>query len=338
MNEVIHIDGSLGEGGGQVLRTSLALSMITGKRVEFKNIRAGRAKPGLMRQHLACVRAAQKVCGAGVKGDELKSLQLSFQPGKIKSGDYHFSVGSAGSASLVLQTVLPALMLAEGFSSLELEGGTHNPMAPPFDFLEKAFLPQLKKMGVEVDVDLLTWGFFPAGGGHMKVKIYPVEKLKSLSLMERGELISRKAEAWVSSILLSIAESEVKVLSEKLEWDEIFAKKVNEPKGPGNIIMALQEYENVTEFTSSFGERGLKAARVADRLVREVRKYQLSEAPVGEYLADQLLLPMALSGKGEFLCTELSSHSRTNMEVIQKFIDVSFSVEERASGVYIAIS
>lgn len=338
MMETIHIDGSLGEGGGQVLRSSLALSMITGKRVEFKNIRAGRAKSGLMRQHLACVRAAQKICGARVQGDELKSMEVSFIPGEIQAGNYHFNVGSAGSVGLVFQTVMPALILADGPSTLILEGGTHNPMAPPFDFLKQVFVPQLAKMGVKMDMNLEDWGFFPAGGGRMNVSIEPVYELKSLSLMTRGALKNRRGRAVVSSIPISIAESEVKVLQSKLEWKDISAEEVLQPNGPGNIVMTELEFEHVSELCSSFGEKGIRAARVADKAVCAIRKYLLSEAPVGECLADQLLLPMALAGEGEFLCTEISSHTRTNMEVIQKFLKVKFSMREQNQAFHISIN
>ncbi len=173
MTSMIHIDGAQGEGGGQILRSSLALAMVTGCGLTMERVRAGREKPGLMRQHLTAVRAAKEICGATVTGDAIGSSTLTFIPGSVRPGDYTFSVGTAGSATLVLQTVLPPLFIASGPSRLVLEGGTHNPWAPPFDFLQRAFLPLVNRMGPRVTATLERYGFYPAGGGRFVVEIEP---------------------------------------------------------------------------------------------------------------------------------------------------------------------
>jgi RNA 3'-terminal phosphate cyclase (ATP) len=170
---MIELDGSVGEGGGQILRTSLALSMCTGQPVTLNNIRAKRAKPGLMRQHLTCVDAAREVSGAQVQGAELGSQSLAFEPGRVRAGDYRFNVGTAGSCTLVLQTVWPALLLAGERSTLTLQGGTHNPMAPPFHFLERSFAPLVRRLGAGVSLTLRRHGFYPAGGGEMQATVEP---------------------------------------------------------------------------------------------------------------------------------------------------------------------
>jgi RNA 3'-terminal phosphate cyclase (ATP) len=185
---ILTIDGSQGEGGGQVLRSSLAMSLVTGRPFVIENIRAKRSKPGLMRQHLTAVNAATEVSHAEVTGAAIGSARLEFRPGKVESGNYGFSVGTAGSTTLVLQTVLPALLLAEGESNLILEGGTHNPFAPPLDFLTKSYLPLLNRMGPKVSVDRMSVrpGFYPAGGGRFAVRIQPARQLGRLEIMERG--------------------------------------------------------------------------------------------------------------------------------------------------------
>src|SRR5215831_445162 len=183
---MLKIDGSLGEGGGQVLRTSLALSALTGQPFEIEKIRASRKKPGLMRQHLTSVQAAARVCNAHVEGAAISSQSLRFAPGPAVAGVYEFQVGTAGSATLVLQTVLPPLLLARGPSRVVVEGGTHNPLAPPFDFLERSFLPLIQRMGPSVELELRRPGFFPAGGGRFHAKIKPVKKLVRFDLLERG--------------------------------------------------------------------------------------------------------------------------------------------------------
>src|SRR5689334_333662 len=175
---MLKLDGSVGEGGGQILRTALALSALTGQPFEIEKIRAKRRKPGLLRQHLTAVRAATALCQAQVEGDSLGSMTLRFVPGDVKPGEYAFAIGTAGSATLVLQTVLPPLLLASRPSKITIEGGTHNPLAPPVDFLDRSFLPLVRRMGPRVRVQLERWGFYPAGGGRISVEIEPVQRLQ----------------------------------------------------------------------------------------------------------------------------------------------------------------
>jgi RNA 3'-terminal phosphate cyclase (ATP) len=203
---MLEIDGARGEGGGQILRSSLALSLVTGTPFRIVNIRAGRKRPGLMRQHLTAVQAAVEVGQARVRGAEVGSRDLTFEPKAIRAGDYHFSVGTAGSATLVLQTVFPALALAKGPSTVTVEGGTHNPMAPPFDFLARAFLPLIERMGPRCQAVLERPGFYPAGGGRFRVSVEPAPAFARLDLRERGEIRGRRATAVVALLARSIAD------------------------------------------------------------------------------------------------------------------------------------
>lgn len=189
---VISIDGSHGEGGGQILRTALSLSAVTGKPFAIENIRARRSKPGLMRQHLTAVKAAAAICGAKADGAEVGSTRLRFEPGSLKAGEYAFNIGSAGSTSLVLQTVLPPLALADGASRVTLQGGTHNTGAPPFEFLDRAFLPLIRRIGFNADVELRRFGFYPAGGGEVRVEIQAPSTLEPLVIDERGAALSKR--------------------------------------------------------------------------------------------------------------------------------------------------
>jgi RNA 3'-terminal phosphate cyclase (ATP) len=265
------IDGSQGEGGGQVLRSALALSMVTGTPFRIDQIRARRAKPGLLRQHLTAVQAATQVCGAEVLGASLGSSRLDFKPGKVRPGAYAFAVGTAGSATLVLQTVLPALLTASEPSTLTLEGGTHNPFAPPFDFLARAFLPLIGPLGPRVTVALERPGFYPAGGGRFRARIEPVPKLGRLELPERGEVRTRSARALVARLPVSIAERELAVVREQLGWSgaELRAEEIRDSAGPGNVLMLEIASEHVTEVFTGFGEKGRRAEDVARQAVEE---------------------------------------------------------------------
>jgi len=336
---MITIDGSYGEGGGQILRTALALSLITGKPLRIEKIRAGRKNPGLLRQHLTSVQAAAKVGQAETTGVNLGSTQLTFTPGKITPGDYHFAIGTAGSATLVLQTVLPALMIADAPTTLTLEGGTHNPFAPPFDFLELAFLPLLKRMGVRVDADLINYGFYPAGGGKLEFTIHPVAKpseLSRLDLPERGEIRDRRARVVLCNLPRNIADRELNIVEKKLSWPKKW-HKVETPTNciaPGNFVSLEIECDYVTEVFTGFGERTVAAEAVADQATLAARRYLASEAAVGEYLADQLLLPMALAGGGRFTTLPPSRHTTTNIEIIKKFLDLEITCEQTTNRVW----
>ncbi len=326
---MVTIDGSYGEGGGQILRTSLALSLVTGKPFSIRNIRAGRKKPGLMRQHLTAVNAAAKIGLAAIEGNRIGSRAFTFEPEKIKPGNFHFAIGSAGSCTLVFQTILPALLIAGGPSEIILEGGTHNPFAPPFDFLEKAFLPVINQMGPKVDAILEKPGFYPAGGGRFKASINPAG-LKRFDILERGNIINKTARASVANLPVNIANRELNVIRDKLEWDSKLLKavEVENSQGPGNILTVEIESDNITEVFTGFGEKGISAEKVARRAVKSVQEYLAFKVPVGRYLADQLLIPMALAGGGKFRTLSPTQHTTTNVEIIKKFLDVEIAMNE----------
>jgi RNA 3'-terminal phosphate cyclase (ATP) len=321
---MITIDGAIGEGGGQILRTSLSLSLVTGAPFRMVKIRAARRKPGLLHQHLTAVKAAAAVGCAEVEGAEAGSSEVIFRPRTVKPGEYGFSVGTAGSAGLVLQTVLPPLLTASGPSLLTLEGGTHNPMAPSFDFLARAFFPLLRRMGPGIVAELERPGFYPAGGGCFRVSIEPVPRLSPLDLRERGEVRHTSARAVVARLPRHIAERELEVVRRCLGWDEsCLAVEIIEPAvGPGNVLILEVASDHVTEVFTGFGERGVRAETVAERAADEVKQYLGAGVPVGRHLADQLLLPMALAGAGAFHTVALSPHSTTNIEIIRRFIEV----------------
>ena len=331
---MIEIDGSEGEGGGQILRTTLSLAACLGKSVHIRNIRQGRKKPGLMRQHLACVNAITKVCDAKVKGASIGSKAIEFVPSAIQAGNYHFSVGSAGSSTLVFQTVLPALLLAGKSSSLVLEGGTHNPMAPSYDFIKSAYLPVLKQLGVQYTMDIERYGFYPVGAGKWTITITPLQQYSKLKLEKREKLLATEGQCIGSGIPAHVVERERIQLLRKLGWSEnsITTAKVNS-LGAGNIVSLKVSYPKVTEVVDSIGAVGISAERVANKAVDLLQKYQDTGAPVGRYLADQLLLPLVIGNGGSFVTGPISEHCRTNIAVIQKLTDVLIKTEElKAKG------
>ena len=329
---MITIDGSQGEGGGQILRTSLSLSLVTGQPFRMEQIRAGRKKPGLLRQHLTAVEAAKAVGGAEVTGAELGSQVLEFRPGPVTPGDYRFAVGTAGSATLVLQTILPPLLTASGPSTLALEGGTHNPLAPPFDFLARCFAPLIQRMGPRIELSLHRPGFYPAGGGRFSARIEPVSRLARLDLLERGAIVRRSARALLAKLPGQIGERELAVVRETLGWaaEECAVETAANSVGAGNAVLIEIEAEHVTEVFSSFGERGRSAEEVAREAANAASAWMRAGVPVDEHLADQLLLPMALGGGGAFRTVKPSLHSTTNAAVIERFLGVPVRFEEEA--------
>jgi RNA 3'-terminal phosphate cyclase (ATP) len=353
---MIELDGSLGEGGGQILRTALALSLITGQAFRIDNIRAKRPKPGLMRQHLACVQAAVSV-GGGVdltkalngngQAPQIGDTSLTFTPGTISAGDYEFAIGSAGSCMLVLQTVLWPLVMAKGansVSNLTLRGGTHNPMAPSLSFLEQ-LAPYFSGAGSPVfEVNLRRHGFYPAGGGEVLVKITPpAQGIAAINLMQRGALQEAYAECLHAGLPRGVAERELVVLQKALNFsdDQLRNRALRTNEGPGNALIVVLRYEHITELFASYGNKGVSAEQVAESLLREVKTYQAHSAPVGPHLADQLMIPMALAAlqgeKSQYFATELTDHTRTNALVIEKFLPIEFVMADRDGGVLVSI-
>lgn len=321
-NKIIQIDGSQGEGGGQILRTALALSMITGQAFELINIRAGRKKPGLMRQHLVCVQASQHISQAYVEGAELHSQRLYFAPQHVQSGKYQFQIGSAGSTTLVLQTLLPALLLQNEASELTISGGTHNPLAPTADFIEQCFLPVLEKLGIAVEFKLNKAGFFPIGAGEIQIKIQPWQHRNKLNLLDRGALQTTKAFAAVLNLSeeAQIAQRELATLNKRLKLDTQQQFHLN-GISQGNTVYVKVEYQHHIQLFTALGEMRKSAEQIANHLAEQVKQYIASQAAVDEYLADQLLLPLVLGQGGEFTAQCISEHTRTQAVMIEKFID-----------------
>lgn len=332
---MIHLDGSTGEGGGQILRSALALALVTGRSFVIDKIRAGRAKPGLQRQHLTAVLAAAEIGAAKISGAELGSLRLSFVPKRNQGGSYRFAIATAGSSMLVLQTVLPALLAAQEPSSLELMGGTHNPMAPTFDFLKCCYAPLLAKMGADVDLMLQKHGFYPAGGGEVCAEIKPASwcRLDLLDPPEQPKV--RRARILLANLAPRIGEREARVLRERLQLDRdrVQVENASSP-GPGNVIQVEVDLGAVCEVVTAFGERGVTAEMVAGDAADQTLALLKAGVPVGEHLADQLLLPMALAGGGAFRTSAPSMHTRTNAQVIEQFLDVriELAADDAAPG------
>jgi RNA 3'-terminal phosphate cyclase (ATP) len=351
MLSTIDIDGSEGEGGGQILRTALALSVITGKPFRLHHIRAKRPKPGLMRQHLTCVQAAIAVGGPQCAAVNEKGLAsglndqtLHFTPSAdplsaIVGADYEFTIGSAGSCALVFQTILWPLLMAKNASKLTLRGGTHNSMAPSFTFLDLSKNYFSGSSSAYFEIQIKRHGFYPAGGGEVLININPPEQgVASINLMSRGDLKQAYAVCLHAGIENSVVQRELAVLATKLGWTvqqlQNCALRANE--GPGNVLVGVLQYEHITHVMTSFGERKGSAEEVANQIVQEVHAYQKNHAPVGEHLADQLMIPMALAAwRGEhskFWTTEVTEHARTNAQLIERFLPVRFEIKTQAVG------
>lgn len=327
---MIQLDGSKGEGGGQILRSALALSVITGQAFEMTRIRAGRSKPGLRNQHLTCVLAAQAISAAEVAGAELESQELLFEPKTLVGGNYHFEQPGAGSTMLVLQTVLLPLLLADGPSQLTLIGGTHNPLAPPFDFIERSFVPCLRKMGAQIELKLEQAGFFPAGGGKCRVWITPNGPLQPLHIGPETGRQTHRAQVLLSNLPEHIAEREARTLG-GTPWEQAEIEIVKS-RGPGNLVLLESQGQEICSLHEGFGEKKLPAEMVVKKLLERAKHHLASGLPVEEYLADQLLLPMAVAGSGSFYTSELSQHTQTNIETIQHFLDLPIKVEKYRKG------
>jgi len=325
--ETVFIDGSTGEGGGQILRTSLTLACITGKTLHIENIRSSRRNPGLAKQHLSCVQAARQICNGKCQGATLGSGELDFQPGAVRSGNFHFDIGTAGSATLVIQTLLPALFLIDKPSTITVTGGTHNPLAPPFDFICETFLPAIATVGFHGNCKLIKHGFFPAGGGKITFGIQSWKKKPQqvINLCKLNEHFQIHARIYTAKLPAHIAEQQRKLLLQSdLNIQDIEHVEVTDSEGPGNCAMIrLCAADHTTVFTA-FGMKGKPSRDVISEVVHFAEDFLASGAAVDRFLADQLLIYMALSGGGSYTTNVLSSHLLTNIEIIKKFIPVDF--------------
>jgi RNA 3'-terminal phosphate cyclase (ATP) len=329
--ETVFIDGSIGEGGGQVLRTSLTLSCITGKRLHIENIRANRPKPGLGKQHVVCAEAAKEVCGARCSGTSIGSMTLDFEPGTVRSGNFYFDIGSAGSASLVMQTILPVLFTADKQSIVTVTGGTHNTWAPPFDFIRDSFLPAIAMAGFKSDCRLMQYGFYPAGGGKIVFDIQPCcnNSGDSIDLYEPIKEAKISAKIYTSKLPVQIADKQRKLLlCSGLNIETIEHIDVTDSISAGNCIAIGIAGNNRRIIFTGFGAKGKPSEKVINEVTTEARDFLNSDAAIDHYLADQLLIYMAIRKKGRFTTNLLSKHLTTNIEVIKKFLPADFAIEE----------
>jgi RNA 3'-terminal phosphate cyclase (ATP) len=254
---------------------------------------------------------------------------LRFVPGRVYGGDYQFAIGTAGSCTLVLQTIMLALLYAEQPSTIRITGGTHNVMAPPVQFLQQAYLPLLARMGAQVDLALLRYGFYPARGGDVVATVKPCAQLGQIDLRERGRLVAGYADAFVAGLPPSVGMRELACIGSAMGWEEshLHLHRLAGEQGPGNAVLITLEHEQVTEVFAGFGAKALRAEAVAQEAIDQARAYSASDAAVGEHLADQLMLPMALAGGGSFTASMVSSHAKTNAAVIARFLPVVIDFE-----------
>jgi RNA 3'-terminal phosphate cyclase (ATP) len=318
---MIIIDGSEGEGGGQIVRNACALSLVTGQPFRITNVRGKREKPGLMRQHVTAIEAALAVGGAHAEGIAVGSSEITFTPGRVTPGEYHFAVGTAGSTGLVFQTVLMPLLLADAPSRLVLEGGTHNIFAPPFDFIARCFVPVVRRLGAKVEMRLIRHGFYPRGGGRIEVDIVP-GALSPIVCIDRGALRSVSASALVAALSFDIADREIKTAHKLLpDWpeDAFSVRQLPEEQGPGNALLLEAVFEHATEIVTGFGKLGVSAESLAKTAAQRMAGFLATDAFAGSYLADQLLLPFALAGGGSFTTVKFSQHSLTAADIIERF-------------------
>jgi len=335
------MDGSYGEGGGQVLRTSLALAAITGQSIEIMGIRAGRRKPGLRPQHLTCVRAAAKICKAKVTGAKLKSKRITFEPQSApKAGAYTFDVaqaakgGSAGSTGLVLQTILVPLALTEETSQVTLRGGTHVAWSPPFDYVKRVYLPALAKLGVEAKMNIKKWGWFPIGGGEVRITIKgrgPNRPLAAQDLCHRGALLRIRGLSASSNLPKHIRTRQERTVLQVLRSNglNVRVNVVNAPsKGQGTVVFLWAEYEKTVAGFTSLGELGKPAERVAEEASLDLLSFVQSDTSLDRHLADQLVLPLALADGPSYFTTEMvTRHLLTNAWVVNQFFPGRVRVE-----------
>lgn len=356
---MIKIDGSYGEGGGQILRTSLSLSVLTGQAIEIFNIRAKRKNPGLQAQHLAAVKAVEKISEAKTAGAKIGSQILRFEPKKIKSGKYEFDIGTAGSTTLVAQTILLPLVFAKHPSEVLIIGGTHNPFAPPFHYFSEVFLPTIEKLGIKTQVKLEKYGFYPKGGGRIRLFIYPVMtksfygveptlKLETKDFLERGKLEEISGLSIVANLPIEIAERQKNFLIDHLQTTpliranrrlENLSEKIKieriQTLSPGTFIFLKARFSNVLTGFSSLGERGKPAEKVGEEAAKQFIEYYQSNKALDPHLADQIVLYLALTRKPfSFTVSRLTNHLLTHIWLLEQFLNIKIEINKLENKIF----
>ncbi len=338
MNEMIDIDGSYGEGGGQILRTALSLSCLLRRPFRIFNIRKNRKKPGLMPQHITSIRAAQLISQSEVQGDHHGSEELVFSPREVRGGDFFFDIGTAGSTMLVLQTLLPALILSRGFSdkkvTITLKGGTHVPFSPSYDYVKEVFLAFLERIGIRINLSIESYGFYPKGGGRIRAELTPVTRLTPLRLLHRGGIRGVTGYSGVGNLPLSIAERQRKALTERIReagdigsTAEIKTIEVPTP-GQGTLVFLKVEAENSLAGFTALGGRGKRAELVGEEAAADLLRYYETGAALDPNLADQIALYLSLCEEESVFTTScITQHLKTNLWVIGLFHKFGYSVE-----------
>lgn len=340
MTDTVVLDGRQGEGGGQVLRSALALSLATGRPFVLEHVRARRDRPGLLRQHLTGLRLAAELGEAELTGATVGSQRVAFAPRTLRPGRFHAQVGTAGSTMLVLSTVLPALLVGAESTVLDVEGGTHAKGAPCFEFARDVLLPVLEGTGARFELELVAHGFYPAGGGRVRLHVQPTTTPSTVECLERGRLQSTQALALVSQLPRHIAERELEEVRRRLGWKEKerHVGVVEGGAGPGNAVVLTLRHAHATEVVASYGAVGVSAERVATKACREAQAWLAAEVPVGTWLADQLLVPLALAAGGRFRTLPLSLHARTNIDVVHAFLGPVIEAVDEGEGVVVTVT
>lgn len=327
---MLEIDGSVGEGGGQIIRTAIALAAITGKEVEIKNIRANRPKPGLSAQHLHAVKAVERLSGGKTEGLELRSTRLKFTPGELKGFAGEIDIGTAGSITLLLQSLIPVALFADAGTKVRITGGTDVNWSPPIDFYTHVFLPALQEMGCEVDLDVKRRGYYPKGGGLVDVSVCPVEYINGFALQNRGQDGIVHGISHSSGLPVHVAERQAKAAKEILDkagYNTELKTEIEDgsKRTTGSVITLWCGYKS----GSALGERGKRAEFVGEEAAKSIITELESAATVDVHLADQLVPYTALAeGKSELKVREITKHLETNMYITQKFLDVEFEIKK----------
>jgi RNA 3'-phosphate cyclase len=343
---MLDIDSSYGEGGGQLVRTAVALAAVTGNEVTLRNIRAKRDKPGLAPQHLAAVRAVAALCQGQVDGLSLRSREVRLVPGTLTGGEYHFDIGTAGSISLVLQALLPVMIASVGTTMVTVTGGTDVRQAPPIDYLRNVLLPLLASMGIQAELDVIRRGYYPRGGGEVRVSVVPgrLTQLKPLALDEPGGLVSIRGHAHVANLPEHIATRMRDAAFERVAPVSEIAPRVDvevldraRATGTGGGIVMWAQTQGGVLGAGRVAERGIRAETLGNAVGEELAADVLAGATVDLHAADQLLVYLALARGGSYLVRSATTHARTAMWLLEQFLPVLFELAPKGHLIHLTL-